>query len=111
MLIQVWLALFAAGVLTSIAAFGVKTASLYAALLNIIIWAIVGVAAFDLEVVSNGEVVALTAPAVGIIAVVQAVASLPVVYLAAVGRWDDFGESDGTDSAVGEMDAQTLRRR
>jgi len=100
MLVQVWLALFAAGVLLSIAAFAVRTASLYAALLNVIVWAVVALGALNIEVVSNGSVTAFEAPAVALVAAVQAAISLPVIYLAAVGRWADDG-SEGLDSAGG----------
>jgi len=109
MLVQVWLALFAAGVLLSVAAFAARTASLYASLLNVIVWSVVALGALNIEVVSNGSVTSFEAPAVAVVAVVQAVLSLPVIYLAALGRWDGDG-SEGLDSA-GDLDPRDPTRR
>lgn len=109
MLIQVWVALFAAGVLLSIAAFAVRTASLYAALVNVIVWAVLALGSLNIEVVSNGETVVFEQEAVAILCVVQAALSLPVIYLAALGRWDDEA-ADGLDAATGGMTPETDRR-
>jgi|APHM01.1.fsa_nt_gi hypothetical protein len=100
MLLEVWLALFLAGILLSVAAFAVRTASLYAALLNLVVWSVVALGSLNIEVVSNGSVSTFEAPAVALVAAVQAAISLPVIYLAAVGRWSDDG-SEGLDSAGG----------
>lgn len=107
MLVEIWLALFAAGVLTSIAAFAVKKAALYASVMNLFIWLVVAVAAFDVTVVTNaGETVSVAAPAVAVLALVNAVASLPVAYAAATGTYgDDDGPTDGVTDPTGRMDA------
>jgi hypothetical protein len=110
MLIHVWLALFVAGTLLSVAAFAAKTASLYAALLNVVVWTVLALGSLNVEVVSNGEVVTFEQEAVAIICIIQAALSLPVIYLAALGRWDDGG-ADGLDSATGEMQPETETRR
>lgn len=103
MLLQVWIALFVAGCVTSIAAFGTKTASLYASLMNLFVWLVVAVGALELVVVSNGSEITLAAPAVAALATTNALISLPVAYLAATGQYGDDG-SDGLDSARGQMD-------
>ncbi|AXR80705.1 hypothetical protein [Natrarchaeobaculum sulfurireducens] len=101
MLLEVWLALFAAGILTSIAAFVVRKAALYASLMNLFIWLTAAFGALNVEVVTeSGEVVAFGEPAVMALALVNATVSLPVAYLAAVGKWGDETET-GADSAVG----------
>lgn len=110
MLLEVWLALFVAGILTSIAAFIVRTASLYAALINIIIWALIAIGSVELTVVSGGETVTVGAPAVAIVAILNALVSLPVVYLAAVGKWGQDTE-DGLESTTGGVEPPTPERR
>jgi len=95
-------------VLLSIAALGVRTASLYAALLNTIVWSVVALGALNLEVVSNGSVTTFESPAVALVAAVQAAISLPVIYLAAVGRWTEDA-SEGLDTAA-DLDSGYTRR-
>ena len=103
MLLEIWLALFVAGVLTSIAAFAVRKAALYAAAMNVFIWLTVAFGALNVEIVTNsGEVVTMVEPAIMALALTNAAVSLPVAYLAAVGKWQqDSGLEDATSGDLG----------
>ena len=104
MLLEIWLALFFAGVLTSIAAFYTKTAALYASILNFFLWGIIALGALELTIISNGTEMTVEAPAVVFLALVNALVSLPVAFAAAAGKWGKSKTDDGLGSATGRMD-------
>lgn len=110
MLLEIWLALFLAGILTSASAFVFKRAALYTALSSMAIWAVVGIAALDITVISNGETMTVEAPAVTVLAVVNALVSLVVAFVAATGHYGDESTDDGLGSATGSYDPDVQPR-
>jgi len=101
MIIDVWLALFAAGLGTSACAFVWKKAALYTSLMNLVVWGVVAFTALDLTIVTNaGETVTATAEPVFYVAAANALVSLPVIVLAATGKYGDAAE----DGGVGGID-------
>lgn len=104
MLQTVWIAVFAASVLLSIAALYKRKASAASSLLGIFAWAVVSLGASNIQVVTDsGNTVSTAAPAVTVLTALVALLHVPVAFLALTGRWEGTGDSDertGYDAAA-----------